>query len=115
MLLQGKYFFFATLKTIGPVRSLLMLMCIYGTYNHSNKELQVAVANILGLKNLASVIIVLCKSNINYAVGIFKFVRETFAPILIHLRIEWHHICHVSILLYVWYVLRVSVRLNVAK
>ena len=35
------------------------------------------------------------RKNINNAVGIFKFVWETFAPILEHLRIERHHICHV--------------------
>ena len=50
--------------------------------------------------NLASVIIVLCKPNINYAVGIFKFVRENFAPILEHLRIGLHHICHVCMIVY---------------
>ena len=62
------------------------------------------------MKNPASGIIVLCKPNINYAVGIFKFVPETFAPIPEHLRID-SIICAMydSILLYVWYVLGVSV------
>ena len=68
------------------------------------------------MKNPASGIIVLCKPNINYAVGIFKFVWETFAPILEHLRIDGIiYAMYDSILLYVWYVLGVSVRLNVAK
>ena len=66
------------------------------------------------MKNSASGIIVLCKPNINYAVGIFEFVRETFAPE--HLRIDGIiYAMYDSILLYVWYVLGVSVRLNVAK
>ena len=40
------------------------------------------------MKNPASVIIMLCKPNIIYAVGIFKSVREICAPILKNLILE---------------------------
>ena len=66
-------------------------MCMLRHLQPQQKKLQVSVENILGMKNPASVILVLCKPNINFAVGIFKFVQETFAPLLEHLRIEWHH------------------------
>ena len=56
----------------------------------ATRKLQVSVESILGMKNPASVIIVPCKPNIMYAVGIFKSVRETFAPIFERLRRERH-------------------------
>ena len=81
--------FRATLKSIGEVRSLLPpnvhVMALTAT---ATTKLQVSVESILGMKNPASVIIVPCKPNIMYAVGIFKSVQETFAPILGRLRRE---------------------------
>ena len=85
------YAFRATLKSIREVRSLLPLnvhvMVLTAT---ATRKLQVSVESILGMKNPASVIIVPYKPNIMYAVGIFKSVRETFAPILERLRRERH-------------------------
>ena len=63
----------------------------------ATRKLQVSVESILRMKNPASVIIVPCKPNIMYAVGIYKSVRETFAPILERLRRERYLMPHMIV------------------